>query len=225
MDCGPPGFSVHGIFQTEYWSGLLFPSPGDLPDPVIKPCIYSWKASSLPLSYLGLPTIQEPSVRPFLIHALVPTCLLGFQKDALAALESVHKTAWLKLRLGFCTEEPPTTPAICHSNHQLGVVRDTSYWHHADFDFALCVCNVWSKSTWAQYLLAAQPVEVWPASLAAEAVILIALSATILLPGECLTLKSRDETNFPRLHRCRSWETDQVVWLELDKGKFIWHDS
>ena len=116
-------------------------------------------------------------------------------------------------------------PAICHSNHQLGVVRDTSYWHHADFYFALCVCNVWSKSTWAQYLLAAQPVEVWPASLAAEAVILIALSATILLPGECLTLKSRDETNFPRLHRCRSWETDQVVWLELDKGKFIWHDS
>ena len=36
-DCSPPGSSVHGIFQEEYWSGLPFPSPGDLPDPGIKP--------------------------------------------------------------------------------------------------------------------------------------------------------------------------------------------
>ena len=26
-----PGSSVHGISQQEYWSGLPFPSPGDLP--------------------------------------------------------------------------------------------------------------------------------------------------------------------------------------------------
>ena len=36
MDYGPPGSSVHGIFQQEYWSGLPFPTPGDLPDPGIK---------------------------------------------------------------------------------------------------------------------------------------------------------------------------------------------
>ena len=35
LDCNPPGSSVHGIFQQEYWSGLPFPSPGDLPDPGI----------------------------------------------------------------------------------------------------------------------------------------------------------------------------------------------
>ena len=35
MDCSPPGSSVHGILQQEYWSGLSFPSPGDLPDPGI----------------------------------------------------------------------------------------------------------------------------------------------------------------------------------------------
>ena len=122
MDCGPPAFSVHGIFQAEYWSGSPFSSPGDLPDPAIKPCIYAWQATSLPLSYLGLSTIQEPAVRPFLIHTLVPTCLLGFQKDASGAPESVHKTAWLKLSLGFCTVGQPTVPAICHSSHQLGVV-------------------------------------------------------------------------------------------------------
>ena len=45
MDCSPPGFSVHGIFQArifnrkkkkKYWSGLPFLSPGDLPDTGIK---------------------------------------------------------------------------------------------------------------------------------------------------------------------------------------------
>ena len=29
-DCSLPGSSVHGIFQTRYWSGLTFPSPGNL---------------------------------------------------------------------------------------------------------------------------------------------------------------------------------------------------
>ena len=27
MDCSPPGFSVHGIYRQEYWSGLPFPPP------------------------------------------------------------------------------------------------------------------------------------------------------------------------------------------------------
>ena len=37
MDYSPPGSSVHGIFQERYWSGLPFPTPGDLPNPGIKP--------------------------------------------------------------------------------------------------------------------------------------------------------------------------------------------
>ena len=37
MDCSLPGFSVHGISQQEYWSGLPFPPLGDLPDPGIEP--------------------------------------------------------------------------------------------------------------------------------------------------------------------------------------------
>ena len=36
MDCSPPGSSVHGSFRQEYWSELLFPTPGDLLDPGIK---------------------------------------------------------------------------------------------------------------------------------------------------------------------------------------------
>ena len=37
MDCSPPGSPVLGFSRQEYWSGLLFPSPGDLPDPGIEP--------------------------------------------------------------------------------------------------------------------------------------------------------------------------------------------
>ena len=43
----------------EYWSGLPFPSPGDLPDPGIKPMSPSGQADSLPLSHLGSPVTSE----------------------------------------------------------------------------------------------------------------------------------------------------------------------
>ena len=39
----PMGFS-----RREYWSGLPFPSPGDLPDPGIKPRSPALQADSLP---------------------------------------------------------------------------------------------------------------------------------------------------------------------------------
>ena len=37
MDWRPPCSSVHGICRQEYWSELLFPPPGNLPDPGVKP--------------------------------------------------------------------------------------------------------------------------------------------------------------------------------------------
>ena len=38
MDCSPPGYSSMEFFRQEYWNGLPFPSPGDLPDPCV--CVY-----------------------------------------------------------------------------------------------------------------------------------------------------------------------------------------
>ena len=32
--------------MQEYWNGLLFPSPGDLPDPRIEPGSPAWQADS-----------------------------------------------------------------------------------------------------------------------------------------------------------------------------------
>jgi len=43
-----------GFSRQEYWSGLSFPSPGDLPDPVIKPAspeAPAMQADSLLLSH------------------------------------------------------------------------------------------------------------------------------------------------------------------------------
>ena len=37
-----------GFSRQEYWSGLLFPSPGDLPNPGIEPGSPALQADSLP---------------------------------------------------------------------------------------------------------------------------------------------------------------------------------
>ena len=47
-----------GFSRQEYWSGLPFPSLGDLPDPGIQPTCPALQADSLPLSHLGSPCAQ-----------------------------------------------------------------------------------------------------------------------------------------------------------------------
>ena len=42
MDCSPPGSSAMGLCRQEHWSGLPFPSPGDLPDPGLKLKAAAW---------------------------------------------------------------------------------------------------------------------------------------------------------------------------------------
>ena len=58
MDCSPLGSSVHGILQAKiqkYWSGLPFPSPGDLPNPGIEPRSPTLQVDSL---------LAEPQGKP-----------------------------------------------------------------------------------------------------------------------------------------------------------------
>ena len=37
LDCGPPGTSVHAVLHARILEWVLISSPGDLPDPGIKP--------------------------------------------------------------------------------------------------------------------------------------------------------------------------------------------
>ena len=46
-----------GFSRQEYWSGLPFPSPGDLPDPGIEPRSPALQADSLPAEPAGKPYI------------------------------------------------------------------------------------------------------------------------------------------------------------------------
>ena len=50
-----------GFSRQENWSGLPFPSPGDLPDPGIEPESPAWQAYSLLLRHLGSRRIYIPN--------------------------------------------------------------------------------------------------------------------------------------------------------------------
>ena len=41
-----------GFSRQEYWSGLPFPPPGDLPDLGIEPMSLAWQMNFLPVSHL-----------------------------------------------------------------------------------------------------------------------------------------------------------------------------
>ena len=59
--CDPMGSSLHqalpsmGFSRHEYWSGLPFPSPEDLPDPGIEPRSPALQADALPSEPPGNP--------------------------------------------------------------------------------------------------------------------------------------------------------------------------
>ena len=54
--CDPQGPLSTGFSRQEYWSGLPYPSPGDLPDSRIKSGSPAWHADSLPMSHHGSPS-------------------------------------------------------------------------------------------------------------------------------------------------------------------------
>ena len=56
LDGSPPGSSVdRTFFRQEYWRGLLFPPPGNLPDPGIEPASPALQEDSLPAEPVGKP--------------------------------------------------------------------------------------------------------------------------------------------------------------------------
>ena len=58
MDCNPSGFSVLEFSRQEYWNGLPFPSPENLPNSGTEPespALQTYSLSSEPHLVLGLP--------------------------------------------------------------------------------------------------------------------------------------------------------------------------
>ena len=65
MDCSCQAPLSMEFSRQEHWSGLPFPSPGDLPNPGIKPGSPASQADSLPSEPPGKPTFKD--YIPFII--------------------------------------------------------------------------------------------------------------------------------------------------------------
>ena len=52
MDCRRQAPLSMGFARQEYWSELLCPPPGNLPDPGSNLCLLRWQVDSLPMSHL-----------------------------------------------------------------------------------------------------------------------------------------------------------------------------
>ena len=66
MDCTCQAPLSMGFYRQEYWSGLPWCSPADLPNPGIEPmspCLLPWQAGSLPLVPPGKHEVKQVVVR------------------------------------------------------------------------------------------------------------------------------------------------------------------
>ena len=64
VDCSLPGSSIHGWFsRQEYWSGLPFPPPADLPNPGIEPGSPALRADTLTSEPPGKPIALTASTQ------------------------------------------------------------------------------------------------------------------------------------------------------------------
>ena len=71
VDYSPSGYSAMGFPSQEYLSGFPFPSPGDLPDPGIKPRSPALQADSLLSEPAGESCIGKAL---FLSVMFIPSC-------------------------------------------------------------------------------------------------------------------------------------------------------
>jgi len=69
MDCSPPASSVHEIFQARILEWVAISSPGDFPNPGVKPGSAALQADSLPTELQGKPysTLQRNKYTQFIL--------------------------------------------------------------------------------------------------------------------------------------------------------------
>jgi len=84
-----------GFSRQEYWSGLTFPSPGDLPDPGIKPRSPAWQADALTLKTPGKPLIKE-NLRDCSIY-LTKTFAVSCVSVGSTSADSTHPSKFQKV--------------------------------------------------------------------------------------------------------------------------------
>ena len=103
-----------GFSRQEYWSGLPLHSPGDLPDPGIKPSSSALQADALPSEPPGKPQLRTPFISPETFQpcayrptSLFPVFTLG-SNNSNAVLPQERLNVLCKCLLPLCF------PPYCH---------------------------------------------------------------------------------------------------------------
>ena len=101
MDCSLPGSSFRGFSRQEYWSGLPLPSPGDLPNPGIKPRSPALQAHSLWSEPPGKPKKESRGTATrecWRQHLCFPSLVFGKILGLVLYWEVVVITFWSNLK-------------------------------------------------------------------------------------------------------------------------------
>ena len=97
--CILPGSSVMEFSRQEYWSGLPFPSPGDLPDPWIEP---RSPALQVDHTYISIPHVNLPYAFLSMIMSHAYVQISAFAPNFNSLLLYLF-SSFISLRLGAIT--------------------------------------------------------------------------------------------------------------------------
>ena len=139
MNCNPPGSSSVVFSGQEYWSGLPFPPPDDLPQPRIKsmsPCLLPcWQIIYLVAQMVNnlsvmqetwVPSLEDPVEKGMATHSSILASRSPWTEEwARPHSMGSHKAghSWgptLSLHFTFFTDQPL---ALAGSNFALGILR------------------------------------------------------------------------------------------------------
>ena len=99
-----------GFPRQDYWNGLPFHFPGDLPNPGINPVILHWQADSLPLNHLGSPklalfvSLHDCTAASTDTHTPCPS---------FSAWKLVPNVSKKVLVQELCPQQAPAAPKLC----------------------------------------------------------------------------------------------------------------
>ena len=110
-----------GFSRQEYWSGLPVPSPGDLPDPGMKPRCPTWQADSLPSEPPGKPCNTQPTVnsssQPVLGNSLILWISFSPRQSFLQSDWRQKSQCPQSLRLSTCPLRKASKTGTCINTH------------------------------------------------------------------------------------------------------------
>ena len=102
-----------GFSRQEYWSGLPFPSPGDLPDPGIKPRSPALQADTLTSEPLG-----KPSPSPWPKSQLPPRSQFTF----LPFVRPLCSQDWARITVWICSPSTLLSNIPSRARHSISAV-------------------------------------------------------------------------------------------------------